>query len=414
MKLILLRLEAPGLDYWHDKTLVVTSKWAGIAGMDIALQAWAKALQDEGINVRVVTHSFCERDNACQKMLACIPSHQLFSDLNTQLSDPLTKTILRKQLQIRQKFLGHEHRLRGGSDPATRAALKKAHVEEFKMSVESLLAATCETAPLEALCKYHGRPCPVMQPQAAADDGKVVWLEVASPSCTAWSARGLRLGWLSTDNVTTLLWGHGFQSEGRKPDMVVGENVPSFDLRWWMTIAGDAYEWHHTVFNPMQIGVPVSGDRLWWICYRRATMQCTAAEPLGEARFCQAIYADIAADASMYLLASKDQQREFEDHINKNGAKLSLHPRGKRHKCEHYLSVHSQLRLEEHRAEAVRIRREDPSLCAKHFFWDISQSVGHSRNPDSCIPRPTTSSIIFSEKAQLVLHPLEVWACQGP
>jgi hypothetical protein len=55
-------------------------------------------------------------------------------------------------------------------------------------------------------------------------------------------------------------------------------------------------------------------------------MQCTAAEPLGEARFCQAIYADIAADASMYLLASKDQQTEFEDHINKNGAKLSVHP----------------------------------------------------------------------------------------
>ena len=116
----------------------------------------------------------------------------------------------------------------------------------------------------------------------------------------------------------------------------------------------------------------------------------------------------------MYLLASKDQQTEFEDHINKNEAKLSLHPRGKRHKCEPYLSVHSQIRLEEHRAEAARIRREDPSLCAKHFFWDISQLVGHSRNPDSCIPRPTTSSIIFSEKAQQVLHPLEVWACQGP
>ena len=57
MKLILLRLEVPGLDYWHDRTLAVTSQWAGIAGMDIALQAWAKALQDEGINVRVVTHT---------------------------------------------------------------------------------------------------------------------------------------------------------------------------------------------------------------------------------------------------------------------------------------------------------------------------------------------------------------------
>ena len=100
--------------------------------------------------------------------------------------------------------------------------------------------------------------------------------------------------------------------------------------------------------------------------------------------------------------------------MNKHGAELAAYPRGKRLRNEDYMSTAAQLRLEEHRANAVKLRKKHPELAPRDFYFDISQHVSHSRQPDGLLMRSATSSCIWSEAENRLLHPLEVWASQGP
>ena len=116
-----------------------------------------------------------------------------------------------------------------------RALLKRMHTNRFKEYVEDLTQLLSFEQPSSAPCLYHGGCCCITPPGLCRED--VLWIDCGSPSCTAWSARGKRLGWLDVTNIPTILWAYFLSKEGLKPDIVFGENVPGFDLEWWKSLS---------------------------------------------------------------------------------------------------------------------------------------------------------------------------------
>ena len=135
-------------------------------------------------------------------------------------------------------------------------------MDEFKLYVETVLSESSEALPSTAPCGYHGTRCP-LEP-TCLDDPNVVWIEVGSPSCTAWSPRGTRFGWLDETNIVTIMWAHSLKICGRCPDLIFGEEVPGFDFSWWSKLAGPRWDWHEADCIPADIGIPVMGERKWW------------------------------------------------------------------------------------------------------------------------------------------------------
>ena len=397
--------------FWHGQRVQVTSRWSGIGRMDIALQLWASSMRDQGCSVVIETYSFTEWNSTAQNMLSRCPCQHMFSNSNCQFSPGLRDRIVKKQRELREEFIGQTRR-GCGLKVAEKALLKQRLTENFKCFVEMTLAACDDPVVTHAECLIHGIHCPLIP------DSTSLWIDVGSPSCKAWSPRGHRLGWLSEDNVDTLLWAFSIaRRDGRAPsvrcpDIVFGEEVPDFDLQFWKSLC-PGFKWHSTIFGPADAGLPILGDRLWWVGLS-SDLVLSCEQPFAPDRVESSIVRRVVATPEIFMRASCLQLEEHENLINTHGARLSAHPRGKRARASDYLSTCGQLRLEEHRNNAISVRSRFPSLHEVPMYFDISQHVSHSGTPNGFLPRPTTSSAIWSEARSRMVHPLEVWSSQGP
>ena len=112
-------------DFWKSKTVWLTSKWSGVAGMDISVNLWRDCLERLGCDVVVRSYSFTEWSAPAQRMLAKMPTEHLFSDINAQHPEGLTQQLIRRQSMIREDLI------RALSNPAMkstdRALLKRMH-----------------------------------------------------------------------------------------------------------------------------------------------------------------------------------------------------------------------------------------------------------------------------------------------
>ena len=392
--------------FWQGKRVLITSKWSGCAGMDIALHLWKLSMEARGCNVIVETFSFTEWEPRAQALLSRFPCRHMFGDINEQFDPKLRKTIMDKQRDIRNLYL-LESSVRG-TRPAQKAALKQEAIENFLCFLEMTLASSDADVPTSAGCLLRGTGSLV------PDDPDCIWIDCGSPSCKSWSPRGSRLKWLSEDNIGTILWGDALaRTSARCPDIIFGENVREFDFEFWTTLSQGRYGWHSTNVGPYNVGLPVSGDRLWW-CGVGNSLSLATPELLAPERVQKTIFRRIIASPNMWLNASQAQLEAHENVVNAHGARLAPHPRNKRCRPEDYLSTNAQLRLLEHRRNACAVRSKVPALHEVEFFYDISQHVSHSRSPNGWLPRPTTSSCVWAEGAGRLLHPLELWSSQGP
>ena len=394
------------LAWWHGKRIIATSRWSGIGGMDVALSEWAVGMRSRGCDVQVSTYSFTEWSLSAQDLLCKFPCQHICLTINEQFDAKVFDTVTCKQRSLRSQYL--DGCKADGMTPAARSKLKKEKVESFKYFLDTIFAGSdCPTL-ADAACVLHGIDCPLIP-----DDPDCLWIDMGSPSCKSWSPRGTRMQWLAEDNIGTLMWGHALGSDTRRrPEIIFGENVPDFDLMYWTSLSQDHYSWHSTVLGPHMIGLPVSGNRLWWVGFGRRLSLATA-EVLAHERVAKTLFRRIVVNPSMWLIASRSRLEAHEDHINAHGAQLPPHPRGKRVRPEDYLGTAAQCRLLEHRQHACSLRLKAPVLHVVDLFFDISQHVPHSRCPNGWLPRPTTSSVVWSEGLGRMVHPLELWSSQG-
>ena len=115
------------------------------------------------------------------------------------------------------------------------------------------------------------------------------------------------------------------------------------------------------------MGLPLGGDRLWW-CGLGGRLSLAVPQPLAPARVQSTIVRRVVASPDMWLIASKSQLEKHEDDVNKFGAKLAPHPRGKRCRAQDYSSPLAQCRLEDHQRNAVDVRSKDVELYGVNFL----------------------------------------------
>ena len=114
-------------------------------------------------------------------------------------------------------------------------------------------------------CECCGQDCPV-HPGCDARRGNVYMIVAGSP-CTNWSSLGKRRGWLGVGTVEFMCF--MFDILSAKPEILVHENVPGFDVQGMIYFLEEHYVCETLTFSPLSLGWPVSRERSYTICLLR-------------------------------------------------------------------------------------------------------------------------------------------------
>ena len=229
-------------------------------------------------------------------------------------------------------------------------------------------------------------------------------------NCTPWSTQGSQLQWLHEDSLSTIAWAASLRQH--TPHVVMIECTPLLDREFISILAGNKLAFHSCVFGPGQVGIPVSGKRLWMAGVLN-TITFTRA-PFSEHVLGSFAFQSINLKSSAFARASRSEVKAWQEHVNSQQLKLPPHPRGKRCRFEDISTYRFSTRLESHRCSHAHLRANDSSLIAVPFFYDISQNPHHACNPsDGGIPRPLCHSLVWAESEARALLPRELWCAQG-
>ena len=238
---------------------------------------------------------------------------------------------------------------------------------------------------------------------------KVFWVEMLSPSCIHWSSQGAREGWLGAQNLPLICWAIACRQACYRPHLAMLECTPQLDLQWLSTLSKMELTWFSTKKGPRDVGVPTGGKRIW--ATAASGKLVFKADPFLDSTLQKCILRSIVSTPHIFLHASEEQIQTFlKESFSREH--LQVHPR-RAVRPEDFLSASCSARLHFHRLRMARARLDDPSLLATCGWFDISQNVTWSKKPDGCLPRQTTSSLIWCEDKERVLLPCELVAAQG-
>ena len=216
--------------------------------------------------------------------------------------------------------------------------------------------------------------------------------------------------WLGKENIPAILWALQLKIAKQRPDMVMVECVPSFDIWWLEQLSGNFLKFSATVLGPPDAGVPCSGDRLW---AASAKEQLAFEElPFTESTVSKFIRQSVRATPHIWMVASDSEIVDYTWHVSK-GQAIQPHPRGKQFRAEDLLPSGAHCRLVTHRMKASEVRANAPHLCSAGFFFDIGRLVSFAKKPDGLMPRQLTHSQIWSEADARLVTPIELLAAQG-
>ena len=198
-----------------------------------------------------------------------------------------------------------------------------------------------------------------------------------------------------------------------QPDLSLMEEVTQFDHEWLAKLAGDAMSFQHTKMAPLDVGIPCTGARLWLVGNKSSLGGVGHSVRFDTQTLLQTVCRTLECDACIWLLAEQSEVDAAMDSVNASGAKLPLHPRGKRYRPEDCLSDGYANRLHLHRLRGAAMREAVPHLRDVDFYYDISQNPDHTKRPDGLLPRQLTSSFVWAEKLNRPMLRREMWAGQG-
>ena len=147
--------------------------------------------------------------------------------------------------------------MRGGRQ----AVFRSVGVAQCKELVSHMRALTAEDPiKLETFCTLHDRVCPLINPLVRV--GKMnIWS--GGNRCLDWSAFGKQAQWSGRDTVPFIIW--CFSILSARPDVVIQECTPRFDLSVFREVLGDHYIIQSRKICPSQLGAPVKRRRQWAI-----------------------------------------------------------------------------------------------------------------------------------------------------
>ena len=202
------------------KKIVVhlTSSYSGVGFAEAGLQLMARALRHHTLfEVAVTSYSQSELNQDCQTALT---GEHVFQDLLSRVSHEVLQELTRMQEEKLMK-------LKNSSTPKC-PVLKKDLSDEFFQEAVAFLDSTPDEAwKPQAFCKTCKKQC-AWAPSLPNTDPSVlhIWAEVAGNTCTPWSARGSKLGWLDKVSLAALIWGWSLKRLATPPDLIVNECTP--------------------------------------------------------------------------------------------------------------------------------------------------------------------------------------------
>lgn len=408
------RMKAAGCDLatvtaLTKRKIVITGRWSGAGTMGISWAYFAEAVKEvwPEITLDAELYSECDWNEDAQTLLSCLDPVHLHGNLLDQFEPFVVKQVTRLQNTLRKQLTRNRAGKFGGK---ARRQQKQKYIDMFVLLVRQLVRMAKpfkESCP----CLFHDKKCPVAPPNKS----DIFWMELMSPSCTAWSSRGLQGGWADPTNLPLILHCARWSDERFRPHFILVECTPRLDLRSMEALSNFKVNFSSIVADPVMFGVNADGQRVWAVSPNAPFYHKYS--PFLAARLQQFVHEEPSVDPSTYCSAKPAEITEHAKYLNaRMGARgAPLHPRGKSYNVREIMAVGYKNRLREHEqlAERMRVQADPSPSVLRAQFWDIAQTVGHHKQPNSLIPRPLVNSHIWSEQHERLLLPVEVWAAQG-
>jgi hypothetical protein len=119
-----------------------------------------------------------------------------------------------------------------------------------------------------AYCTKHNKQCCLDQRSCGADCR--IWQ--AGNSCLDWSSMGSRKQWAGSGCLPCIVW--CFHVLQERPEIIIEECTPRFDLSLMTRILGQLYNIRARVLCPTHLGQPTARPRQWTVFTLKSRVKC--------------------------------------------------------------------------------------------------------------------------------------------
>ena len=271
----------------------------------------------------------------------------------------LQQKFIRKAEAAAEKSASSKGQGRGRGKRCDKATNLQELGDKFLHAAAKLLDDNMNYFKKSGACLKCGQTCCWTPRQGDSETAAVpeaIWVEAAGNTCTPWSSRGSRKGWLDEESSVALVWAWSLKAGGQSPDAVINENMPAWPAeKLWHLVWPSCVVMSET-FSPCDMGVPCNRVRRYTVVLPQQGRLKTMA-PLSE----------------------------------------------KCHDCKSVLASGDRVRLDAHLAQMDGF--QDVSV-------DITQNVGHTAAV-SVLPTIIKNSKLFCARAGRIFLPKETFCCNG-
>ena len=192
--------------------VLLTTSYSGAGFAEAAASMVASAFRKHTFfDVEIVLHSQTEMQEICHSLLT---APHVFENLLHRVDEQVVMALRELQTKRRDE-LSQDRRL------------DKEEVGNhfFREACDILAALGAEDVRLFGYCVKCDNLCRWAPTKQVDPDVTEVWVEIGGNTCTPWSARGKKFGWLDAANIPALIWGWSLKMAG-PPDIVLNECTP--------------------------------------------------------------------------------------------------------------------------------------------------------------------------------------------
>ena len=260
----------------------------------------------------------------------------------------------------------------------------------------------------EAYCYKHQKQCPLAPPH-----GQQLSVHVAGFVCVDWSQMGDK-GWLGMSVLPFLQW--LCERMTFQEDVVVGENVPQFDVETMTQMVADVYDVYKFDISPSMLGEPVERKRLYLILLHKNKRQwrrvSVAENP--HAAFLQLFHRNIMMSPDKKFRAPQTLVKEYVNKLAAASHLPSVSRSGNAWSCYQAMSAARRRALHEH-TQVLTEEKKAPHEEKDMHMWltNLDQQAGYMPPQYGRVPAILRRSSLWLYGKRRLALPQELLEVQG-
>ena len=352
---------------------------------EISLDCVCSSLAKHNVHVDVVRYSQTEISQACRE---CLTGQHKFGDLLERLDPSVTQKLERAQDKFASKVAAHPQKL-----------------EAMEAKFLEAAAAILDDAILlgkfrqEAFCFRCNRDCPWF-PQVA---GEELWVEIAGNTCTPWSHRGARKGFLDAAAIPALVWLWSLKYAGG-PHIIVNENVAGFPAEQFFKLAFGDSSVKSVLYSPADLGIPTHRQRKYSVVVPDKAKSSFERLNFGYDALRKFAFRSLQLRGSVYLQAPKSDVKQFIDDLAASRM-LPRRPEGHTYDCMTVMSSGARVRANQFLSQLHDAGDADWNV-------DLAQTRSFTKSM-LVVPTLVRNSVIFNLEMKRLFLTGELMAAQG-